>query len=230
MATETIQSFCSCVWRQTMSSVRAVRHVRRRTSRRGRRGRSRRWCLTSQVRGPPFLPQVTVGVPSQKQAVQRMSAGEFYSHLSFRLPGEMYGRRGQVWGNTPPLWWIAAADSEQTGTKEQRCPELTNLCELTCWLEPVHLWPPAGKESTWPLDVPFTVNGLLEFWFGLLSSCSADICAAGHRHSGTFPRAEQGKLTLSLHFHNAYCSFFFGQWKEMDRHCASLRMLVPPFI
>lgn len=36
------------------------------------------------------------------------------------------------------------------------------------------------------------------FVFCLLWSYSADVCAAGHRHSRTFPRAEQGKHMLSF--------------------------------
>lgn len=211
----TIKSFCKCVvpdnvFRES-SPPRSLEEKQLRAKRTFEEMMSYIPGMQPAVSYPDFCPRST----SETSCAARQAC-EINRHLSFRLPGEMYGRRGQVWGNMPPLWWIAAADSKQAGRKAQGRPAQTNLYERPCLLVSVHLWPPAGKGSTWPLNVSFTVNSLFPFCFCLLSSCSVDVCAVGHRHSRTFSRAEQGKSTHS------FFSVDLNVHSALDMRCASL--------
>lgn len=76
----------------------------------------------------------------------------------------------------------------------------------------------------WPLHFISLSTVFVEFCF--LCSRSVDVCAAGHRHSGAFPRAEQGKSDALFISINLIFVWDNGRkWTEI----VFTYMLVPPF-
>lgn len=108
----------------------------------------------------------------------------------FRFSRKVYWRGGKVWGSSSSLRWTTAAGSQQTGTGNTHSVFGNRLLYI-------------NVSEYWFTHTFLSNIFVLMFIFFVLLPWLADLCAAGHCHSRTFSRTEQGN-----HNSNIYCHFY----------------------